>query len=258
MRRHPVTKLLLSTAAAVLIAFAPAHAETLTKEQKAEINTLVEQFILDNPQVMIKSFENHRLAQEKALEEEGAAEAKKLVAELDKAGYPSVGAEKPDVKVIEFMDYNCGYCKKAFEEVAEILKEDKKVRFYFIDMPILGPTSLEAAKWALAAQKQGKYFEYHTALMKHQGPKNDSVLESKAKEVGLDVKKLKKDKDSEDIQQKIDANNTRANLMSITGTPGFVIGDSVVRGYLTLDQMKEAIAEQRNPDKADKAEKTGE
>ena len=84
------------------------------------------------------------------------------------------------------------------------------------------------------------------------------MLESKAKEVGLDVKKLKKDKDSEEIQQKIDANNTRANLMSITGTPGFVIGDSVVRGYLTLDQMKEAIAEQRNPDKADKAEKTGE
>lgn len=248
-----MTRLLLSTAAAILMVMAPAQAQSLTDEQKAEINKLVEEFILENPQVMIKSFENHRIAQEKALEEESTVEAKKLMDALDKAGYPSIGPDDADVKVVEFMDFNCGYCKKAYEEVAEVLKEDKKVKFYFIDMPILGPTSLEAAKWALAAQKQGKYFEYHSALMKHQGPKNDAVLENKAKDVKLDVKKLKKDKDGEDIQAKIEENISRANLLNISGTPGFIIGDTVVRGYLTLDQMKEAIANERKPDTAKKA-----
>lgn len=112
-------------------------------------------------------------------------------------------------------------------------------------MPILGPTSHEAAKWALAAQKQGKYFEFHQALMEHQGPKDDSVLESKAKSVGLDVKKLKKDKESEEINKKLEENINSAGTMNISGTPGFIVGDEVVRGYMTIDQMKESIANQR-------------
>lgn len=251
-----MTKFLLSTAAIVLASSMPVLAqETLSAAQKTEIEAVVKDFILKNPEVLIQSFENHRVEQERKLNEESTVAAKKLIAELDTAGFPSIGAKDADIKIIEFMDYNCGYCKKAYEEVATVLKDDKKVKFYFVEMPILGPTSLEASKWALAAHKQGKYFEYHTALMKHQGPKNESVLESKAKDVGLDIEKLKKDKDSADVQTQIDANLTRANLMNITGTPGFVIGESVVRGYITLDQMKEMIADQRKSATGDAAPK---
>ncbi len=239
-------KILMMTAAAILLLSAPSQAaDSFSVEQKTEIETLVKDYILAHPEVLIESFENHRVSQEAKLEADSVEAAKKLIAELDKANFPSVGAKDADVKVIEFFDYNCGYCKKAFEEVQAVLKDDKKVKFYFIEMPILGPTSLEAAKWALAAQKQDKYFEFHTELMKHQGPKNDSVLESKAKDADLDIKKLKADKDSEEIQAVIDANLTRANLLNITGTPGFIVGDEVIRGYITLDQMKELIAKHR-------------
>lgn len=240
-----MTKFLATTAAALILSFAPAHAQTLNDAQKTEIEALVKDYILKNPEVLIQSFENHRVAQETRLNEESNKAAKELLGELDSGNIPSTGAKDADVVIVEFMDYNCGYCKRAFEELDVILKEDKKVKAYFIEMPILGPTSMEAAKWALAAHKQGKYFEFHTALMKHQGPKSDSVLESKAKEVKLDIKKLKEDKESDAVKAELERNMTRANLMNITGTPGFIIGGEVVRGYLTLDQMKEAVAEAR-------------
>ena len=239
-----MTKFHAMTAAALILSFAPVQAQTLDAAQKTEIEALVKDYILKHPEVLIQSFENHRVAQETRLNEEANKAAAELLAQLNDS-IPSAGAKDADVVVVEFMDYNCGYCKRAFEELDVILKEDKKVKAYFIEMPILGPTSLEAAKWALAAHKQGKYFEYHTALMKHQGPKNESVLESKAKEVKLDIKKLKEDKESDEIRAELERNMTRANLMNITGTPGFIIGGEVVRGYLTLDQMKEAIAEAR-------------
>lgn len=240
-----MNKFLVATAAALILSFSPAQAQTIDAAQKAEIEALVKEYILENPEVLIQSFENHRVKQEARLNEESSVAAKALIAELDNGAIPSTGAAKPDVQIVEFMDYNCGYCKRAFDELDTILKEDKKVKAYFIEMPILGPTSMEAAKWALAAHKQGKYFEYHSALMKHQGPKNDSILEAKAKELKLDIEKMKKDKESTEIQQELERNMTRANLMNITGTPGFIIGGEVVRGYLTLDQMKEAIAEAR-------------
>lgn len=239
-----MTKFLATTAAALILSFAPVQAQTLDAAQKTEIEALVKDYILKNPEVLIQSFENHRVAQENRLNEEANKAAAELIAQLND-NIPSTGAKDADVVIIEFMDYNCGYCKRAFEELDVILKEDKKVKAYFIEMPILGPTSLEAAKWALAAHKQGKYFEFHTALMKHQGPKNESVLESKAKEAKLDIKKLKADKESDEIKAELERNMSRANLMNITGTPGFIIGGEVVRGYLTLDQMKEAITEAR-------------
>lgn len=239
-----MTKFFAMTAAALILSFAPVQAQTLDAAQKTEIEALVKDYILKNPEVLIQSFENHRVAQETRLNEEANKAAAELIAQLND-NIPSTGAKDADVVIIEFMDYNCGYCKRAFEELDVILKEDKKVKVYFIEMPILGPTSLEAAKWALAAHKQGKYFEYHTALMKHQGPKNESVLESKAKDVKLDIKKLKEDKESDEIRAELERNMSRANLMNITGTPGFIIGGEVVRGYLTLDQMKEAITEAR-------------
>ncbi len=236
----------IAIAAALLLSIAPAQAQTFNDAQKAEIEAMVKEYILKNPNVLIQSFENHRVAQEERLQREANEAAKELIGTLRESPFPAIGPKDADVTIIEFMDYNCGYCKKAYEEISAILKEDKKVNVYFVEMPILGPTSLEASKWALAAHKQGKYFEFHSALMKHQGPKNDSVLESKAKEVKLDIKKLKEDKEGDDIKEALEMNMSRANMIGITGTPGFIIGGEVVRGYLTLDQMKEVIAAARS------------
>lgn len=236
----------LSAAFALLVMVTPVQAQSFNADQKAEIEALIKEYILNNPEVMIESFENHRTAQEEKMAEQAAVAAKSLVSNLDKSDIPSVGGKDADVTVVEFMDYNCGYCKKAYEEVQAILDEDKKVRFYLVDMPILGPTSLEAAKWALAAQKQGKYFEYHAALMAHQGPKNDSILEDKAEDLDLDIKQMKKDKESPEIMAQLEENMKFAENLSITGTPGFIVGEEVVRGYMTLDQLKELIAQARS------------
>lgn len=247
-----MTRLLLSAAAiALLLSAQPIQAHeggegSDDADFKTAVESIVKEYILAHPDVLIQSLENQRMEAEKKMEEQAKAGVKTLLEELktDEA-VPYAGTKDAKFTVVEFFDYNCGYCKKAFEEIRTVLDEDKDIKIYLIDMPILGPSSLEASKWALAAHKQGKYFEFHKALMEHQGGKDDKVLESKAKDAGLDIKKAIKDKNSEEIQNQIDANMKRAELLNITGTPGFVVGDELVRGYMTLDQLKEMIAAER-------------
>lgn len=246
-----MNRLLLSAAIGIFFfAGQPALAQSFSDEQKNELETIIKDYIIAHPEVLIASLEAQRLAAEKQAYEETQVNVRKLSTELETSHVPFVGPENADVTVVEFFDYNCGYCKKAFEEVRSILEEDKNVKFYLIDMPILGPTSLEASKWAMAAIKQGKYFEFHKALMEHQGPKNDNVLEDKAKEVGLDVKQARKDKESEEVRNQLATNMSYAESLSITGTPGFIIGDELARGYISLDQMKELIKMARTGESA--------
>lgn len=240
-------KKLLLAASVLTFAALPAQAQEFSAEQKSAIEKMIADYIANNPQAMIESLENHRMAQEAAAEEQAAAAAKDVLAEIESSDtIPSVGPDDADVTIVEYFDYNCGYCKKAYDELAQVLEADKKVKVYFKEYPILGPSSTEAAKWALAADKQGKYFEYHVALMEHQGQKSASVLEDIAKKVGLDVDQMKKDKEGDDIQALINANMESAAKLGVRGTPGFIIEDEIFRGYLTLDQMKEVIASKRS------------
>jgi len=94
------------------------------------------------------------------------------------AASPVVGNKKGDVTLVEFFDYNCGYCKQAFRDVQKILEEDKKLRIVFKEFPILSESSHTAARYALAADRQGKYMEYHTVLMTQSGPLNEARMES--------------------------------------------------------------------------------
>ena len=131
-------------------------------------------------------------------------------------------------------------------EVEKILKADDQVKVVFIDMPILGPPSGEAAKWSLAAAKQGKYFEYHKAIMNHSGPKDPANLKKLAEKTGLDAAQMEKDKDSADVQKMISSNLEMARGLGIQGTPGFMIETEVARGFITVDQMQSMITKIRN------------
>ena len=115
-----------------------------------------------------------------------------------------------------------------------------------MDMPILGPSSLEVSKWSLAAQKQGKYFEYHQALLEHNGQKDEATFEKLAKDVGLDVKQLKKDKDDAAIEEMINKQIQQAQELGIRGTPGFIINGEVFPGYMPAAQIQEILATARN------------
>ncbi len=228
----------------------PAQAEGLSESQKKEINVLIENYIKENPKVMLDSVLKFQEDQAKAEEAKMNEGVKNFVPSLkDNAHLPEAGSPKGDVTVVEFFDYNCGYCKKGFEPLQKLIKEDKNVRVVFIDLPILGPSSREASKWALAAHRQKKYFEYHQALMTYQGQKDEANLERIAKEVGLDVKQAKKDKEDPSIEAELTKNEALAASISVQGTPAFVVNDQIVRGYMEYDVLSGMVTSARTAKK---------
>lgn len=219
--------------------------EAFSSAQKDAIGEVIQEYLKENPAVVIEAIEAYR-SQEQEREKMQAAE--KIVdnkAYLTRADAPSVGNPEGDITVVEFFDYNCGYCKRALPDIQKIVKDDPNVRVVFKEMPILGPTSRTAAEWALAAHMQGKYFEYHTALMEHRGPKDDEQLAKLAEKVGLDVEKAKADAKGDAVEKDLERVTEVAREIGVNGTPAFIVGDTFVPGYVGEDGLKNAIAEER-------------
>jgi len=238
----------LAAAATLLLGAAmPAFAQDAkTTLDKAAIEQIVHDYIMANPEVLMESV--------RQFSEKQQADADKLTQKsieenadwLFKNGkHAEAGNPKGDVAIAEFFDYNCGYCKQAVSDVMKLLDKDKNVRLVFIEIPILGPTSDLAAQWALAAKKQNLYLEYHLALMAHKGPFEETVLEDLAKKAGLDVAKLKEDVKDPAIKETIAENLRMAATLGITGTPGFIVGNKLMRGYAPVDEMEKAVEEVR-------------
>lgn len=237
-------KVVLVAVAIALCAFATGA--NAWGDKKKETEEIIKNYLMENPAVIVDALEKY---QQEQMSKQSKAE-EKVVQEsqawlFDNGAHPTSGA-KDGTKVAEFLDYNCGYCKHAFPDVKQLLSEDKNLTVVFVDLPILGPSSLDAAKWALASAKQNKYFEYHTALMEHKGQKDESALTSLAERVGLNVEQLKKDKDLPEISKQLDENLAKAQAMGISGTPAFVTKAEIVRGYVGLDGMKASIQKARD------------
>lgn len=233
---------LLALAGAVMSQDAQAK---IAGAEKAEIETIIRDYIMNNPTVILEAVEKHQRDQQAAMEQQQASNLKNFESYLYGPDLPSVGPKDADLIVVEFFDYNCGYCKKALPDIQAILKADPKLRVALVDLPVLGPSSELAAKWALAAHKQDKYFEYHVALMEFNGPKTEEVLEKLAKDVGLDVPKLKTDAQDPAVAEKLATASNIAQQLGINGTPGFIIGGEIVRGYLGEEGMLEAVKQTR-------------
>ena len=226
---------------------APAvQAEEFTDAQRAEMQKMFEEYLLENGETILNSVNNYQAEQEKKARAESEEKAKEFLSQVDNKNLPMTGNPEGDITIVEFFDYNCGYCRKALEELQTVLKKDDKVKVLFMEMPILGPSSLEIAKWPLASHKQGKYFEYHTAIFDHNGQKDEAALEKIAKDVGLDIKQLKKDKDSAEIDAQIKDQVAQAQALNIRGTPGFIINGQLYPGYMPAAQIKTIIEEARS------------
>ena len=158
---------------------------------------------------------------------------------------PVLGNAEGDVTVVEFFDYRCPYCKRVADSLTELLKSDPNVRLVFKEFPILGPESVVAAKIALAAQRQGKYEAVHTAFMAHKGSFEKADLLELAAEVGADKAKLAADMEDPAIQGQLQANDSLAGTLGITGTPGFLFGKQLVPGAISLDDMKKLVSDAR-------------
>jgi protein-disulfide isomerase len=218
----------------------------LPPEQVQAIERIVHDYLLRNPQVILDAVE--KLEQKR--NDEAQAAAKSAITErrnelLHDPDTPVAGNPNGDVTIVEFFDYRCPYCKQVEPALAQLRKDDPQLRFAYKEFPILGPESVIASRAALAARKQDKYQQLHDALMHAHGRLDEATVLKIGAEAGLDVKRLKADMDSPDIEDIIGRNMDLARALNITGTPGFLVGDQLVPGAVDLPTLKKLVAEAR-------------
>lgn len=213
----------------------PAAAEKAAKvfspEQRSGIEAIVRDYLLNHPELFLEI----QSALEKKLEAMEAEQLAKAISDnaadlFRRADAPVVGNPKGDVTVVEFFDYNCGFCKRGFPDLAKLIENDKNVRVVFKELPILSEGSMEAARVALAAKAQGKYWELHRELMSTKGSVNGEVALKAAGKLGLDVAKLKEDMKSPEVSKEIETVRTLAQKMGINGTPHYLIAEKSIAG----------------------------
>ena len=158
---------------------------------------------------------------------------------------PVSGNPEGDVTLVEFFDYQCGYCKRALAPMKALLASDRKLRVVWKEFPILGPASRFAARAAMAAAKQGRYLDFHLAVMGAPGKPTEASVMATAKRLGIDVERLRRDMEDPAIRAYLDETNRLARELGITGTPAFVIGDTLVPGAVGGARLRELIAEAR-------------
>lgn len=202
----------------------------------------IERYIRAHPEVIEQSLQGLLAKREAELKERHkAALATKQDELLHDPTSPVSGNPKGEITLVEFYDYRCGFCKKAAPAVTELQKIDPRVRVVYKDFPILGELSELAAKAALASQAQGKHQAFHEALLaSHVDMSKEAILKI-AGSVGLDTKRLEADMTNPKWQAVIDRNRTLARELGISGTPGFIVGNELVPGWLDLNGLKELI-----------------
>ena len=200
-----------------------------------------------NPEVMIEVLE----AAKEKLSSDSQAQRTKALAErrqeiFEDPNAPVAGNPEGDVTLVEFFDYRCPYCKQVAPAIQALLSEDKQLRVVYKELPVLGPESVTAARATLAARKQGKYEALHRALLETKGQINETAILNAAKSAGIDAERLKRDMAAPEIDQMLQANHQLAAALEIRGTPGFVIGDEIVPGAVSVDALRQLIATARS------------
>ncbi len=250
---HPLKASLAALALILLpsMALAADSASALTPAQKEAVEAVVRDLLTKKePELVIKAAQEMEARMEKeAVEKSKEAISKNTQKLLNDPTSPVGGNPKGDVTIVQFFDYTCGYCKMSQVHLGKFLEEDKNVKLIYKEFPILGQDSAEVSKIALASHLQGKYVPFHNALMDSKERPSVEVALKIAKEVGLDVEKLKKDMGSEKIQKTIQNNRDVAEAMGARGTPTFVIGGKLYPGALPVEQLKKAVAEVREAEK---------
>jgi protein-disulfide isomerase len=216
-----------------------------TAEQQKEIGRLVREYLLANPEVLVEA--SAELEKRRKIEEE-AARSQVLSEQKDQIFRSPhdfvLGDENAKITVVEFFDYNCGWCKRALTEINKFTKKDPNVRIVMKEFPIFGDNSQFAAKAALASKKQGKYWEFHQALMKERQVTRENTLDI-AKSVGMDVEALKREMENPLYDQVLAENIQIAQALGMQGTPGFIIDSKVNYGYLPANELHEMVADIR-------------
>jgi protein-disulfide isomerase len=243
-RRIPV--LLAGAAALALAGLTPARAETPL--DKAAIEKIVHEYIVSHPEVL----EEAMAALEKKQAAEASAGLAKTLEEKKTVLYDSsrqmvLGNPKGDVTVVEFFDYNCGYCKRALGDMLTLIDKDPKVRIVLKEFPVLGQGSTEAARVSVAVSRiaPDKYLDFHKRMLTGRGAADHAKAMEAAKDVGVDVKALEKALADKEIANTIEEVYGLASGLGLSGTPSYVVGKEVVPGAIGFDKLKARVAEAR-------------
>ena len=219
--------------------------ETLTDQAKTE--QIIHDYLLAHPEVIVEAIAKYQAQQEKATAEKQAQALIDRREELTRApDSPVLGNPSGNVTVVEFFDYRCPYCKSVAAAFIDMFEKDGNVRLVLKEFPILGADSEFAAKAALAAQKQDKYRDFHLAMMNFKGKMTSDDVRQLAAKVGVDVARLEQDMQDPAIVETINRNYALAEALGIRGTPAFVIGDQLIPGVISAEEMQKRIAAVRN------------
>ena len=222
LRRYVV---LVAVCLALILVMSPVTAQTTADEEQNRIEKIIHDYLLANPAVMLEVFDRVTRYQKNKESKRVLYNLVRLSEELyDDPDSVAVGNPEADVTIVEFFDYRCSYCKR--------------------NHPILGPESVVASRAAIASRKQG-YWEFHNAMMLARGKLTEQRVFKLAAEAGLDVKQLQDDIRSPAISQIIQRNYRLAEALGVKGTPGFVIGDSVIPGFLSTENLGRAVLNAR-------------
>jgi len=216
--------------------------------QEQRVTDLIEQHIAANPEIVLRAIQELRRREAEAKQDLARSNLAAFRAELTRDPRAPVGGNpEGDVTVVEFFDYNCPYCRAVKPALRELLAGDAGLRFVYKEFPILGESSQTAARAALAATRQGRatYERFHDALLGVQGQlANDDVFRI-AERIGLDMARLRTDMEDPGIEAAIQANLDLASRLKITGTPAFVIGEAIIPGAVSLEELREAVSQAR-------------
>lgn len=210
------------------------------------IKELVLEAIRENPGIVFEAAQLFE-QQQQALQAQAAAQVfdtEKATLEND-PNAPVLGNPDGDVTVVEFFDYNCPYCRRVKPEMEALLAADPNVRVVYREWPILGDGSVFAARAALASRNQGKYEEFHWAMMQLKERAEEASILRTAENIGLDVAQLRSDMNGPEIEEHIQTSMRLAQSLGFSGTPSFVIGDSLAPGLIQADQMIELVDQAR-------------
>jgi protein-disulfide isomerase len=233
---------------------AMAQSAVFNEQQKQAIGEIVKDYLIKNPEVLTEVIAELEKRQAEAQQASQASAVKETQQSLLNASHSYVvGNPSGDITLVEFFDYNCGYCKKALADVQTLMKSDPKLRVVLKDFPVLGPDSVEASRVALAVKNQlqgQKLLDYHVKVMDSRGRVNAERAMAVAREMGVDVARLQKDVEGAEVRNALQENMALGDKLSLTGTPAFVIGETVIPGAVGIDPLKQVIANVRQCGKA--------
>jgi protein-disulfide isomerase len=242
--------LALGLALALPAPAALAEEAALSAEERAALRAEIRAYLLENPEVLIEAMDILQAREETAAIERDALLVQAQSDSIFSSPADWVGGNpEGDITLVEFMDYRCGYCRKAHAEVAELVESDGNIRYVIKEFPILGEASILSSQFAIAVRLlhgDDAYKAAHNALIGLRGEPTPETLGRLASDLGHDPAPIMAKMETDEVLQIIRANHALADEMEISGTPTFVLKDTMLRGYVPLDGMREIVADLRS------------